>query len=295
MYFGQLVIIQRCQCAGDVFIDDLAVGDHDRAVGAGSTSFIVGHHDDRLAFGHQPCEEFENALGRARVEIACGLVGDDQSGIVGQRSGNGDALLLAAGNGRRQLVRLSRHFYHFQQRHGPFAPAGGRNQAVDIHRQHDVLEKRQGRQQLEKLKDDAHVAPAPPGHLLLVECVKRIAVDVDLAGGRSIDARKQVDERRLAAPRLADNGHKLAAPDLQINALDRRKVAGGRLKHFYQLSRVDKGSGCRLGRGSFRMVWSDSLCTHADRITASGRSDYGSAAEISPDCRGGLLPAGSLV
>ena len=47
-------------------------------------------------------EEFgEDDVGGGLVEIAGGLVGEDQSGPVGERAGDGDALLLAA----RKLAR----------------------------------------------------------------------------------------------------------------------------------------------------------------------------------------------
>ncbi len=43
-------------------------------------------------------EEFgEDEVGGAFVEIAGGLVGEDQRGLVGEGAGDGDSLLLAAG------------------------------------------------------------------------------------------------------------------------------------------------------------------------------------------------------
>ena len=43
----------------------------------------------------------EDVRGRRRVEVAGGLVGEQQRGRVGERAGNGGALLLAA----RELCR----------------------------------------------------------------------------------------------------------------------------------------------------------------------------------------------
>ena len=42
-------------------------------------------------------EQGEHVGGRRRVEVAGGLVGEDQRGLGDQRPGDGDALLLAAG------------------------------------------------------------------------------------------------------------------------------------------------------------------------------------------------------
>jgi hypothetical protein len=70
--------------------------------------------------------------------------------------------------------------------------------------------------------------PRQLGHLILVEGVQRLAADDDLARRRPLDARDEVDERRFAAARLADDGHELAARHLQVDAPQRREVAGGR-------------------------------------------------------------------
>ena len=45
---------------------------------------------------HQPQELIEHAIGGGFVEIAGGFVGQHQRGTVGERAGDGDALLLAA-------------------------------------------------------------------------------------------------------------------------------------------------------------------------------------------------------
>src|SRR6185503_2899766 len=64
---------------------------------------IVRHHDDRLAqVVVQPLEQPEDLLGGRAVEIAGGLVGDDQRRVRDQRTRDRDALLLPA----RKLVRL---------------------------------------------------------------------------------------------------------------------------------------------------------------------------------------------
>ena len=49
--------------------------------------------------------------------------------------------------------------------------------------------RRQRRQQLEELEDDAEVAPAPERHLALAQRVHGGAADEHLAGGRPVDAR----------------------------------------------------------------------------------------------------------
>ena len=78
-------------------VDDVAVGQEDDPVGVGRPVGVVGHHDDRLAeLGHRPPQERQHLGGGVRVEVAGGLVGEDEVGPVDQGPGAGAALLLAA-------------------------------------------------------------------------------------------------------------------------------------------------------------------------------------------------------
>src|SRR6266567_4314742 len=62
---------------------------------------VVRHHDDRLAeLGHRLPEKAEQVRGGIGVQVARGLVGEDEVRLVDQRPGTRHALLLAA----RQLT-----------------------------------------------------------------------------------------------------------------------------------------------------------------------------------------------
>ena len=50
--------------------------------------------------------------------------------------------------------------------------------------------------------------------------------DDDLAGGRAVDAAQQVEQGRLAAPRLADDGDELGGVDLEVDVAQRREWPG---------------------------------------------------------------------
>src|SRR5271165_1048567 len=78
-------------------VDDLAVAQKNDPVGVGRAMGVVGDHDDGLAeFGDRPTQEGQH-LGRGvRVEVARGLIGEDEVGPVDQGPGTGAALLLTA-------------------------------------------------------------------------------------------------------------------------------------------------------------------------------------------------------
>ena len=71
-------------------------------------------------------QEFgEDDVGGRLVEIAGGLVGEDQSGPVGERAGDGDALLLAAGKLARAVGQAVGEAERAEQRFGPLPRLGG--------------------------------------------------------------------------------------------------------------------------------------------------------------------------
>ena len=55
------------------------------------------------------------------------------------------------------------------------------------------------------------------------------AVELDLAGGRLEQPQERAAERRLAAARLADEADRLAAEDVEVDAVDRLELADGPL------------------------------------------------------------------
>src|SRR6516162_11404072 len=82
-------------------VDHLAVGQEDHSIRIGRAPGVVGDHDDRLVEIVDGATEKAQHLGRRiGVQVAGGLVSEDQIGVVDERPGAGAALLLAA----RQLA-----------------------------------------------------------------------------------------------------------------------------------------------------------------------------------------------
>src|SRR2546426_12579718 len=67
---------------------------------------VVGRDQEGdAALGLEPCEQIVNNLASLRVEVARGLVGQDQRGTIDEGACDRDPLLLAA----RQLARAAVH------------------------------------------------------------------------------------------------------------------------------------------------------------------------------------------
>ena len=80
----------------------------------------------------------------------------------------------------------------------------------------------------------------PGRQLIFLQSVDRSVADENLPGGRPVDAGDHVDQRRLAAARLADHSHELAAIDLQVDILESVKWPRGGRVDLLHLAQFDQ-------------------------------------------------------
>jgi hypothetical protein len=148
----------------------------------------------------------EDLLGGLGVQVAGRLVGEHDRGTVDQRSGDGHALLLAAGELGRAVREAVTQADGGDQRVEPLAVdlAAGQRE-----RQQDVLLGGEDRYEVEGLEDEAETIAAQPGAALVVERGDLLAVDDDRARGRAVEAGEQVHQRRLARARRTHDRREL--------------------------------------------------------------------------------------
>ena len=77
--------------------EDLAVAERDLALGERGHLGIVSDHDDGVALAMQVLQQFGDDLLVGGVEVAGGLVGEEDGWVVDEGAGDADALLFAAG------------------------------------------------------------------------------------------------------------------------------------------------------------------------------------------------------
>ena len=83
---------------GDALIDgEMAMDEFDAAVGLLGDVGVVGDHENGVAGAVKFAEQSDNDFFVGFVEVAGGLVGQDEFGLIDESAGNGDALLFAAG------------------------------------------------------------------------------------------------------------------------------------------------------------------------------------------------------
>src|SRR6185295_7467156 len=89
---------------------------------------------------------------------------------------------------------------------------------------------RQRGEQLEELEDESDRPAAPRRERAAAESSDRGSADGDGSGGGLVHSPDQMEQRRLAASRLADDRDELAAADLEVDGAKRVERAGGRVE-----------------------------------------------------------------
>ena len=170
--------------------------------------------------GEQKVGDLAACLG---IEIAGRLVGDQQGGRGGERPGDRHALLFAAGKLAGIVVQ-------------PFAEADRLQLAMsdlegvadigEFERHGDVFQRRHVGDQVEGLEDDADVAAAEIGDLVLAEAMERRIVDVDLTAVELFQPGKHHQQGGFAGTGRADDADGFAGSDIEIDALQHMDGGG---------------------------------------------------------------------
>jgi hypothetical protein len=187
---------------------------------------IMGNEQDREAEPRlQIQQQVDDLRLHGNVEGGDDLVGDDHLGLDRERSRDADALALAAAE--RVGIALGRRGRQPDQLEQLGDARGGfarRPQIVEADRLGEGLADGQARIEravgiLEHHLDAAVIAP-PRGAF---EGQHVLAVELDAAAFRLVEAHEAAGERRLAAAGFADDAEGLASPHLEAHAGDGRE------------------------------------------------------------------------
>src|SRR3954469_25788229 len=180
---------------------------------------VVGGHDDRRPRAVDPVEQAHDPDTGRRVEVAGRLVCQQDRRPVDEGPGDGDPLLLAAGELVREAALLAREADEVEHlRHGVRDRVPGL--ADDLQGERDVLEHGLVRQQPEVLEDDADLA-AQLRDLPVREPPDVLAGDVNDAARSALLPQDEPQERRLTGPGRTDEEDELALDDVEAHVVDR--------------------------------------------------------------------------
>src|SRR5438552_1991670 len=211
------------------FLDEVAgVHDEDAVGDVPRARDVVGDVQKRDALPlTQLAHEVQNADPDRDVEHRDGLVRDDQLRPERERLREAHALTLAAAQLVRKLA-CGRPGWHepdlAENAFGLPAPTVSAEPAtVQLQRARDAVRNPIGRvdRAVRVLKDHRHVARVGQPPLARAKAAERLALEIDLALCRLVDAREQPGDRALPAAALADERDDLAPADGEVDVVDR--------------------------------------------------------------------------
>ena len=150
-----------------------------------------------------------------RIEVPGRLVGEHQRGVVDQRPGDREALLLAAGELVWQVLRDRTDTELGDQLPSTFSAAARCSRETG--RQQHVLFAAALGDQLERLKDEADPSQADSGEAALRAARQQLPADGDLTRVRPVERSEQMKKCRLARPRPSQDRDQLARVNLDID------------------------------------------------------------------------------
>ena len=161
-------------------------------------------------------QQLDDLLAGGRVEIAGGLVGQEQPRSAADGARDGHALLLTPRELDGVVVRATGEADLGEQRSGALERVG---LAGQLERDRDVLESGERGDQVVGLEHKPDFAPAQQRHFVLAKVRDVFAIQQHLAAGGRIETGQQSKERTLSATRRSHNCGKLALWDFEIDAL----------------------------------------------------------------------------
>src|SRR5258705_2740308 len=185
---------------------------------------VVRGHDQRRAELVDAREELDDLPARHRVEVAGGLVGDEDARPVDERARDRGALLLATGELARKVVAPRREANEREGALGLFAHEASFVTGGDESERH-VLGDRLAGQELEVLEHDADLS-AEPMDARTRHASHVLAIDDDTTGRRELLTDEESDECRLAGAGCADEKDEVARVDAQVYIAQRERPVG---------------------------------------------------------------------
>ena len=187
--------------------------------------FVMRGHDDGGAGAVDGVQHFHDAQRSGRVEVAGGLVGQQNLRVIHVGAGDGHTLLLATGELMRIVLFLAGESHGIQHLgHQRFD--GGPPRADHLKGERHVLPYGFVIEQLVILEHEAQ-RTAVLRHLTVGDAPQIVAGHANLAAGGLLLAQQQAQERGLAGAGRTHKEHEITAFDIEVDAVKRRSGAFG--------------------------------------------------------------------
>ncbi len=202
--------------------DDAAVAEVEHAVGVARGDRVVRDHRDGLAvLAARSGEQSQHLAPGLRVEVSGGLVGEDQIRCGGEGAGDRHALLLTAG----QLVRTMSEPRTEPERLDKSVDARPldrtRPTTVELERKHDVAERIERRDQVERLEDEADASTPQDREVDVTEAGDLGVSDPGTPFGGIVESRHDVHQGGLAGTGRPHDRGELPTADADAHIVQR--------------------------------------------------------------------------
>ena len=197
---------------------DAPIAKAHESVGNGGGFLAVGGENRRsFLFASEALQNVEDQSAGGSVEIAGGLIGEEQLGRMYQSTSDGDALHLST----RKLVRIAvAEAVEFDPAQ-PFVGGGTRiGDAREQERQFDIFIDGEGVKQLEGLKDEADFVAAQNCQSRIVKAGSTDAIDEDGAARGKIHGSGKIEEGGFAAAAASDECEKFTGRHVEGNVIE---------------------------------------------------------------------------
>lgn len=203
-------------------------------------------------------EEVEDTCGVVRIEVARRLIGQQQRRPVDERAGHGGALHFAPTHLVREGAGAGRQSDELEHLRGAGARFPG-PVAAEEEGKFRVFQRGHGRQEVEKLENDAETHAPVGGQFGFARGVERETVDGDLAGGRLVESAEQVEQRAFAAAARPGHRAERVRGDFQRHVAQGVHFAGRRGINAGDMAQTDHADdeifrSARRAQDNFRVV-----------------------------------------
>jgi hypothetical protein len=244
---------------------------------AGGDQGVVGdHHDGFVVLANEFFEEGHDFIGAFAVEVAGGLVAEEEGGVGDDGASDGDALFLTA----RELAGEVIHAVgKADDRKGGFyvGAALGLRELGEKKRELHVLEGGENRDEVIHLKDEADVAGAPFGKFAGRHAGDLIAGDFDAASRGNVETAEKIQQSGFARAAGTHERDEFTCGHIEIEALKNVDFFTAAAIGFVEIANLDEaGSPTTVNMNH----WNALLFLNLDGLTVTksvgaGGDDYG--------------------
>ncbi len=181
-------------------------------------------------------QERENFLAGVRIEVAGGLIRDNDTRLVDQRPGNGDALLLATGELIGTMIQARGEADSFEQ-HASTEANVGTTMASDPPGNRNIFERVELREEMVCLEDKADLLGAKARESVTGDASEVLTANNNFSGIGDVQPAKQVEKSAFPRARGPSEGDKFSSVYLECDTAQDLDIAAAESIALAQVAR----------------------------------------------------------